>query len=138
MPYTVEIRETIPLPLEETFSRLADHNRLGSVLGLPVRRTQDGKGDPNGLGSVRTLGVWPIDFDETVTKYEPSTRIEYKISRGTPLRDHHGIVRFTPKGAGTEVAWTIRFDVPVPVLGRVLKQGLGFGISRGLRKLGKD
>lgn len=135
MTYTVEIRETIPLPVEEAFARLADHNRLGSVLGLPVRRTKDGEGDPNGLGSVRTLGVWPVDFDETVTKYEPASRIEYKISRGTPLKDHHGIVRFAPKGDGTEVAWTIRFELGVPVLGTVLKKGLGLGISRGLRKM---
>ncbi|MGQ0696622.1 MAG: SRPBCC family protein [Panacagrimonas sp.] len=137
MAYTIEVRRIVPLPVEKTFALLADHNRLGTVLGLPVKRTRDGKGDVNGVGSVRTLGIWPLDFDETVTVFEPGTRIDYRITRGSPLRKHLGSVRFEPSGSGTQVTWNIEYEMGVPVLGTAIKHGLGFGISRGLGKLGR-
>ena len=44
-------------PVEQMFAALADHNQLGRVLGIPVRRVRDGEGDVNGVGSVRRLGL---------------------------------------------------------------------------------
>ena len=35
-------------------------------------------------------------FEETVTQFEPDELIEYRITKGTPLRDHVGVMRFTP------------------------------------------
>lgn len=137
MAYTLEVRRIVPLPVEKTFSLLADHNKLGAVLGLPVKRTRDGESDVNGVGSVRQLGLWPLDFDETVTGFEPNTRIDYRITRGSPLRNHRGSVRFEASGSGTKVTWNIEYEMGIPVLGAVLKHGLGFGISRGLGKLAK-
>lgn len=137
MSYTIEIREVVNLPLAVTFARLADHNQLGPILGLPCKRTRDGSGDVNGVGSVRTLGFWPLDFDETVTACEPDQRIEYRITRGSPLRNHRGALSFAPVGNGTEVSWTIHYDMRLPLVGAVLKQVLSLGITRGLRGLSK-
>lgn len=137
MAYQIEVRETVPLKPEVAFARLADHNALGSVLMIPVRRTVDGIEEVNGLGSVRKLGLWPLDFDETVTLFKPPERIEYRITRGTPLRKHHGSLRFAASGEGTEIVWTIRYEVPVPLLGAFVREGLRLGIRRGLRRLGR-
>lgn len=139
MSYSLEVSRTIPLPLEQTFDLLSDHNQLTAILGLPCKRTQDAQGgDVNGLGSVRTLGLWPLDFDETVTGYEPNSRIEYRITRGSPLRNHRGSVRFARDGATkTKVTWNIDYEMAVPVLGAVIKQALRFGIARGLGKIGR-
>lgn len=135
MSYRIEIREVVDLPVGLAFERLADHNRLGAILGLPCRRTRDGDTEVNGVGSVRTLGFWPLDFDETVTACDPGQRIDYRITRGSPLRNHRGSVRFAPAGRGTEVNWSIHYQMRLPLIGAVLKQVLSVGIRRGLRKL---
>lgn len=137
MPYTLEVRRNIPLSVEKTFAILSDHNQLGGVIGLPCRRTRDGEGDVNGLGSVRTLGVRPLDFDETITAFEPNQRIEYRITRGTPLRKHVGTVRFSPAGSGCDVSWHIQYEMSLPVLGGVIREVLRLGLKRGLGKLGR-
>jgi hypothetical protein len=135
MSYHIEIRETLPFKAEEAFERLADHNGLGRILLIPVKRVREGEDETNGVGSVRRMGLWPLDFEETVTAFERPSRIDYRITRGTPLRAHQGSLRFTPKGKKTEVVWTIRYDVPVPVLGSVVREVLSRGIRRGLRSL---
>lgn len=128
-------RRTIPLPLEQTFALLADHNQLSAVLGLRCKRTRDGEGDVNGLGSVRKLGLWPMDFDETITGFQPNTRIDYRITRGTPLRNHRGSVSFSGNNRKTLVTWNIEYEMSIPVLGAVIRQALRFGIARGLGRL---
>jgi len=137
MTQRLQIRETLPLPLDVAFSRLADHQRLGAALGVPVRRTRDGEGDVNGLGSVRTLGLRPLEVDETITRFDPPTRIDYRITRGSPLRDHRASVIFSANGSATEVTWNIEFDIKPRLLGPVLKRALGLGIRHALRKIGR-
>lgn len=136
MSQHLQICETVPLSASEIFSRVADHERLGEVLRVPVKRSRDGDGDINGLGSVRTLGFRPLDFDETITHFDPPRRIDYRISRGSPLRDHRASIVFSPNGAATEVTWTIDFDTRLPLLGSVVKRALALGIRHGLRRLG--
>lgn len=138
MAYTINIRQTVSLPLAATFEKLADHNQLGPLLGLPCKRVREGEGAVNGLGSVRQLGFWPIDFDETVTGFEPNTRIDYKITRGSPLRNHRGTVSFAASGdKATVVSWDIEYEMAVPILGSVIKQVLTRGIGKGLDKMGR-
>ncbi len=138
MAYTINIRQTVALPLKETFERLSDHNQLGPLLGLPCKRVRDGEDAINGLGSVRTLGVWPIEFDETVTGFEPNSRIDYRITRGSPLRNHRGTVAFAASGEGaTQVSWDIEYEIALPVLGMLIKKILARGIGRGLDKIGR-
>ncbi len=138
MTYAINIRKVIPLPVEETFAILSDHNRLGPILGLPVKRVREGEGSVNGLGSVRKMAFWPIDFDETVTAIEPNALIEYKITRGSPLKNHRGTVAFSAQGdQATEVIWDIEYDMGVPVLGSVIKRVLTIAIGKGLGKIGR-
>lgn len=137
MTHHLQIVEVVPCKAEVLFSRVADHENLGRVLGVPVRRSREGTGDVNGLGSVRTMGFRPLDFDETITAFEPPKRIEYRITRGSPLRNHRANVVFSPNGACTEVTWTIEFETRPALLGAVVKRALGLGIRQGLRKLAR-
>ena len=68
MTQRLQIRETLPLPIDVAFARLSDPQRLGAALGAPVKRTRDGEGDVNGLGSVRTIGFRPLEVDETIAR----------------------------------------------------------------------
>ena len=134
--HTIVLKQDSSKPVAALYARLADHNQLSPLLGAPVKRIVDGRGDVNGVGSVRRIGAGPLSIEETVVVAEPSKRIEYKITRGGfPLRNHHGRLDFASEGRGSRVTWTIEFDSALPVIGSVVKGLLGTVIGRGLRKL---
>lgn len=58
MSLQVEIHQDFPQPLSQVFADLADHEKLGRILGAPMTRLVDGSGEGgvNGLGSVRRVG----------------------------------------------------------------------------------
>ena len=138
MTQRLQICETLPLSIDVAFARLADHQRLGAALGVPVKRTRDGEGDVNGLGSVRTIGFRPLEVDETITRFDPPSRIDYRISRGSPLRDHRSSIIFSANGNATEVTWNIEFDTTPRLLGPVVNRALGLGLRHALRKIGRS
>jgi carbon monoxide dehydrogenase subunit G len=134
----LQIIEAVQVPPEEMFARLADHETLGKVLGVPVKRTRDGEGEVNGVGSVRKMGFWPLDFDETITAFDPPRRIEYSVSRGSPLRRHSAVILLAPHGSGTEVSWSVNFDSAIPLAGPLLKMVMRVALTQGIRKLARS
>lgn len=124
-------------PPAAVFPLFADHARFGALLQAPIRRIQDGPGaDPNGVGSVRRIGIGPPAFEETVTRCEAPTRIEYRVTRGSPLKNHHGRIEFAPGAdGGTELTYTIDFDPRIPGTGGLLAAVLRTLIGRGLRRV---
>jgi hypothetical protein len=120
-------------PVGRVFSYLSEHENLGPVIGATVTRLRDGDTSRNGEGSVRRLRIAVLPtFDETVTLAVPDERIEYRITRGSPLRGHHGLLVFTPNGAGCHLRWVIEFGAAVPGLDRVVAAMLRRNIGRGL------
>lgn len=134
----LSVRHQFRVPARAVFGALSDHNNLGKVLGVPVRRVCDGSDHANGVGSVRALGIWPLITEETVTAVEVDRSIDYRITKGgAPLRNHRGHVSFSANASGTEVNWSISFDAP-PLVGTLISKVLSAGISRGLAKLERD
>lgn len=132
----IEVVQDYSKPVAEVFAYLADHNNLRKVFGIPVRRVRDGEDDINGVGSVRRLGLGPLAIEETVTALSPNRSIEYRISKGGyPIRNHSGRLDFSGSGRGARVAWTIRFDSPLPLVGLAVKLVLGQAIRFGLRRV---
>jgi len=121
----------------ELFALLSDHEKMGPILGANVKRTRDGKDSLNGLGSVRTLNIGPLPgFDETVTAFGKDKLVEYKITRGSPLKNHKGVMQFYPSGSGgSRLHYTIEFESKIPLLGPVVRAVLESSIRRGLKKL---
>ena len=123
-------------PPAKVFAYFAEHENLGGVLGAEVTRIKDGTdGDPNGVGSVRKInppGPVPA-FEETTLRIVPNEEIDYTVTKGTPLKDHLGEIRFTPKGSGTHLEWKIMIDASVPgldfVIGKVLLKTIGKGLD---------
>jgi len=133
--HTVEVTHASSRPVQQLFADLADHERLSRVFGVPVRRVRDGEGEPNGVGSVRRMGSWPLRLEETVTAIEPARSIEYRITRGAgPVRNHRGRLDFASVGTGSRVVWTIDYD-SLPIVGGVVKKVLTRALERGLGKL---
>src|SRR3954465_9707169 len=89
-------------PVDRVFAYLSEHENLGVIFPTRVERVRDGQnGERNGVGSVRRLafpGLMP--FGETVPDVEPNRRIEYRITKGTPLRGHRGEMLFSEREGG--------------------------------------
>jgi hypothetical protein len=135
----IYIDKTFQVSLERAFAMLSDHERLGVVLGATIRRIKDGhQGGANGLGSVRLISLAPgLSFEETVTAFEDKKRIEYVISKGSPLKNHKGVMEFSEENGKARLRYRIVFETrfPVPFLGKIIEWGLDRNISRGLEKV---
>jgi uncharacterized protein YndB with AHSA1/START domain len=127
-------------PAERIFAYLSEHENLDVIFPMRVERVRDGEnGERNGVGSVRRLsfrGLLPCE--ETVTAVEPDRRIEYRITKGTPLRGHRGEMLFSEReGGGSHLRYEIVFGAAVPGVDRVVAASLRRSIARGLEKVAK-
>lgn len=137
--YTIEINETFDVPRRKVFALFADHHRFGKMIGAPVKRIKDSdQADPNGIGSIRKIGIGPLSLEETVLGFEPDLLIEYAITSLSPIKNHLGRIRFsdTPDGH-TAVNYTITFDDIVPYSGKLVSAALEQGLRRGIRRVPK-
>jgi uncharacterized protein YndB with AHSA1/START domain len=125
-------------PPERVFDYLAEHENLADLFGAKVTRLKDGDdGHRNGVGSVRKLQVGPAPaFEETVTEFEPYTRIVYRITKGSPLRGHVGVMTFAPEGeGGTRFHYDIRLASPLPGLAALVRVSLTRSVRGNLQKV---
>jgi len=133
---TVHETYDFDVPVERLFAHFSDHENLEPMLGLNVRRVKEGETDPNGVGSVRKLsarGLMP--FEETVTEVVPNERIEYRVTKGTPLKNHLGVMVFSSTGESTShLDYTITFGTAVPGLDKLIAGGIGRSLRRGFPK----
>ena len=122
-------------PPERVFDYMAEHENLAELFGAKVTRLQDGRdGERNGVGSVRRLKVGPAPpFEETVTEFERPRRIVYRITKGSPLRGHVGVMTMEPDGrGGTRFHYDIRLASPVPGLAKLVHASLTRSVGKGL------
>lgn len=123
---------------EVVFAKISEHENLAILLPTSVNRVRNGDSERNGVGSVRRLRVFGFGpaFEETITAVVAPERIEYTITKGSPLRNHSGVITITPDETGGSVLeWVIEFSTPVPGMAAVLQKALTASISKGLPKL---
>jgi len=132
---TIIMKQEFNAPIGDVFSTLSDHKTFGKICGIKMERVVDGDDGLNGLGSVRTIniGVLPA-FEETITGFTPNERIEYKITKGSPLKNHVGELKFTSKGNTTALDYSIQLESVIPFTTSLIKYALESGISGGLKK----
>jgi hypothetical protein len=133
----IVVEHDFPQPVSRVFAHLAEHENLAPVFGARIRRIKDGgDGHRNGVGSAREMRVGPLPaFVETVVDFVPDELIRYRITKGSPLRDHEGTMRFEPRGSRTHLHLEIRFRAVVPGLDRLVASSLRRTIERGLREV---
>ena len=135
---TVTIDREFTQPPERVFAYLAEHENLEPLFGAKIKRLSDGDdGTRNGPGSSRQMRLGPLPpFVETTTEVVPGELIRYRITKGSPLRDHEGVMRFSSDGnGGTRLHYEITFGAVVPGLDRVVAAGLKRNIAKGLQKV---
>jgi uncharacterized protein YndB with AHSA1/START domain len=131
------VTQDFPQSVEEVFGYLAEHENLAPVFGTKFKRLSDGTdGTRNGAGSAREMRVGPLPpFVETTVEVVPNELIRYRITKGGILKDHEGVLRFTTRGDGSHLEWTITFDGKVPGLAPIVKAKLTRDVSRAMQRL---
>jgi uncharacterized protein YndB with AHSA1/START domain len=131
----VTVEYDFTAPVERVFAYLSEHENLAAVFGNSVERLEDGSPERNGVGSRRRLKVAPgaAPIEETVTRFVPGELIEYRITKGSPLRDHVGILRFSAApGGGTHLDYRIRIASRIPGLSPLVTAVLSRNLTKGL------
>jgi len=132
----IEIEQDFAAPVERVYAHLAEHENLGRLFGAKVTRVRDGGSDRNGVGSVRALRVAMLPpFEETITEAIANELISYRITKGSPLRGHHGEMHFSPTPTGSHLRYVIEFGAVVPGLDRLIKLGLERSLRSSLPRV---
>jgi len=133
----IDIYQDFPIAVERLFAYLGEHENLETIFyPTKIRRIADGDGARNGVGSARKMRVLggPA-FVETVTAYRENELIEYRITKGSPLKNHHGVMRFSSTPSGSHLHYTIEFEGKLPLIGPLIRVVLDRGIRKGLSKI---
>lgn len=136
----VHVTHDFSAPVERVYAYLAEHENLSPLFGIRVERVRDGEMERNGVGSCRRLSFYGLmPFEETVTEIVPNERIVYRITKGSPMRDHEGVMAFSQgSNGGTHLDYRIRIGSPVPGLTAIVSRVLTGRIAGGLRKLDRE
>lgn len=134
MAQDIQIHERIAASPEAVFELLADHEQFVALFGGQGRRIREGETEPNGVGSIRRIGPGPIAFEETIVAFDRPHRIDYSITRGSPLRDHLGEIRLQADGRHTVLDYRIRFSGRLPLIGTLVAAALRFAWKQNARK----
>lgn len=124
---------------DRVFERYADHEGWSRWAGFgKVWLAREGTSDRNGVGSVRAFRITP-GLREEVTRFEPPTRMEYRVVAGpVPITGHRGEVLFEPEGRGTRVRWRASFRPLLPGTGWALRRMVELTFRRMLSGLARD
>ncbi len=89
---------------------------------------------PDGVGSVRRMGIGPIKpLQEQITVIEPNQRIEYKIIKNPLIKHHLGTLEFQQVADHkTLVTYRIELQARVPFVSKAILAQLKTAIKIGL------
>ena len=138
----ITVKKEFNAPVEQVFELLSKHSTYNVAFApIQVVRVKDSADPerPDGLGSVRRLGLGPIKpLQEQITLLEPNQRIEYKIIKNPLVKHHIGIIEFQPVDAGkTLVTYTIELQARAPFVSKFILAQLKSAIKLGFSKLAK-
>lgn len=129
------MKQDFSAPVDQVFGILSDHAKFGQICGIKMTRTTDGADGANGLGSIRKINIGPLpSFEETITEFTPNEFIQYKITKGSPIKNHVGELSFSESNGITSLLYTIELESKIPLTTGLIKLALENGISKGLRK----
>ena len=137
---SVRFEQFFAAPRDKVFAWFADHEKFGRIWPGRTRRIRiatEGQ-DPNGLGSARAIGSWPLAFEETITDFRSPELIEYRVTRGGPVKNHAGRLRFESVAGGTGLEYVIEFDPKIPFTGGLIAGLLCGAWRHGVQKAIED
>ena len=133
----IDIHQDFPISVDNLFAYLGEHENLETIFHpTKIRRLSDGHGARNGVGSAREMrALGGPAFVETVTAYRENELIEYRITKGSPLKNHLGVMRFSATPTGSHLHYSIDFEGKLPLIAPLIRAVLERGIRKGLSKI---
>lgn len=133
----IVVEQDFTVPVERAFAFLSEHENLTALFPAKIKRLKDGDdGTRNGAGSAREMRIAILPpFVETNTKVVENELVEYAITKGSPLKDHHGRMTFTslPSG-GSHLKYEIQFRI-APGIEVLVAKGIERDLKKGLKKV---
>lgn len=138
----VSILQTFNAPIARVFDWFAVHKNMDIVFpGNQHTTITPANGDnPDGLGSVRRISIGALLplLEETVDVHEAPSgekggRIEYFITKGSPLKNHRGVMLFSEQDGVTTLDYKIRFEGRVPGTGKLIAYSLVRQTGKGIQ-----
>ncbi len=133
----IELSVYIHASREAVFDALSDYDHFfGGGQFNTCHVTRAPGSFPNGVGATREIAKGRLHFAEEITHFSRSERIDYRVTRcSLPLRHEGGSTTLTQRGEGTEVRWTSRFRVPLPIVGSSMARLFGMALVSELTGL---
>ena len=133
----VENTQTYQANIATVFNWFAVHKNLDEVFqGNKHKLVKAAAGDnPYAAGSVRSITIAGLPlpaFEETVTVFEAPHRYEYTIIKGSPLKNHYGVMEFTEAAGATTLHYVIEFEGRVPGPGSLIAKSVNKQVQAGL------
>jgi uncharacterized membrane protein len=136
---SIIITQVFNAPVETIFNILTDHESFGRILKAKIKRVIDSRDEnKNGLGSVRRIQAFPAPaFEESVITFKPNQLMEYKVSKGSPIKNHLGRMEFADVNGKTRLTYRVDFEPKLPffLLGSIIKKAIEKPIQVGLERL---
>jgi len=131
----IELTRQIPAPPDRVWEIYTDHRGWTRWAGVhEVVLRNEGFPPPNGVGATRVVRDRGVVVEEEITLFQPPARLEYRLTAGAPIRNHHGCVTLEPLEGGTRLVWLVEFDALFPgtgwLLARVIKRTLAAVLDR--------
>ena len=90
MTTRVSISQVFDLSVDDVFDFFGDHEKFGSLLPVPVTRIVNSPDEnPNGVGSVRKVGIGPLGVEETILTWNQSSQIQQRCWPNQKLSCYH-------------------------------------------------
>ncbi len=133
----VVLTACVQAPPEQIYDFFCDHESFGRIWPGEIRRIKDSDdpGNPNGVGSVRSIKLGPLKFEETHITCDRPLCIQYRVTRGGPIKNHLGTIHFSPDGSATRIDYSIEFDPRVPLTGCLIARSLKRDWDRGIKPI---
>jgi uncharacterized protein YndB with AHSA1/START domain len=119
---TVEVFGRSSAPPDVVWDLLVDATAWSRWARIPhAERERAGTLAPDGVGSIRRLGLGRMGSREEVVAYEPPRHFAYVLLSGMPVKTYRADVELTPDGSGTLIAWRALFTPKAAALGPPLE-----------------
>jgi len=123
----IELDIHIAAPIEQAWEFLSDQE--GYTFASQVKEAkllQEGDNERNGVGAVLKVRAMGATILWEIVDFDPPERFEYHITHfPIPFRHESGTVVLTSRDGGTHASWVSSYEVPIPLIGRILELIIG-------------
>jgi uncharacterized protein YndB with AHSA1/START domain len=124
---TIDLNIHIQAPIERVWELLSDQE--GYTFAKQVSEAKllrEGDSDKNGVGAVLKIRAMGATITWEIVTFDPPKRFEYRITHfPIPFRHESGTVDLTSRDGGTDANWVSSFEVPIPLIGRIMELIIG-------------